>query len=257
MKRTDPRCIFLTGVSSGIGKALALHYAAPGVTLGLVARREDKLRETGRACEEKGATVWLYTEDVTDRAAMQDAADAFNAATDGADLVIANAGTSMGGHMRHVYTDAEALQRVINVNLCGVINTVVPFLQDALEKKRAAHFAAVGSVAGFRGLPGGSYSASKAGLKTMMDTWRLVYRGTGMRFTTICPGYVESEMTGQDAFAPKRMLPAARGAAMVARGLRRGVKTLVFPPMYIPATWVLPYLPDALLWLGTRSRMEA
>jgi NAD(P)-dependent dehydrogenase (short-subunit alcohol dehydrogenase family) len=256
MRKPATRHIFITGASSGIGEALARHYAAPGITLGLAARRVDKLEDVQRACEDRGAVVMVYAVDVSDRVAMQGAATGFTAATGGADLVIANAGTSMGGHMRHVYHDAGALQRVIEVNLCGVIHTIAPFLQDALENKRPMHLAAVGSVAGFRGLPGGSYSASKAGVKTMMDSWRLVYRGTGLRFTTLCPGYVESEMTGRDAFAPKRMLPAAKGAAMVARALQRGVKTYVFPPRYLPATWLLPFLPDALLRLGIQGRMQ-
>src|SRR5437879_1554308 len=59
-------------------------------------------------------------------------------------------------------------------------------------------------------------AASKAGLKVMMD-WRLVFGRQGMRFTTICPGFTESEMTAQDVFAPARILPAAKAASLIAR----------------------------------------
>jgi len=260
----EPKHIFITGASSGIGKALALHYAAPGVALGLVARREELLKALKAECEAKGAAVFLYPLDVTHRAGMAEAACHFNEAAGGADLVIANAGISVAGHKTQTYYDVDALNRLLEVNLIGAVNTIVPFLKYAVETPRPMHLAAVGSVAGFRSLPGGSYSASKAGLKTMMDTWRLVFRRQdhggvtppALRFTTICPGYTESEMTHRDAFAPSRMLPASKAALLIAQALKRGTKTFVFPARYRPATFFLPWIPDALLWLGIRSRME-
>ena len=252
----EPKCIYITGVSSGIGRALALHYAAPGVTLGLLARRAERLREVERECTDRGATVLLYPLDVTDRAGMVEAARHFSAASGGADLVIANAGTTSYGHTRDAYYDLEKLSRVLEVNLIGVVNTIVPFLKDAVTTGHPMHLAAVGSVAGFRALPSGSYSASKAGLKVMMDTWRLVFGRRGIRFTTICPGFTESEMTAKDVFAPSRMLPASKAAALIATALARGKKTFVCPARYRPVTVFRPWIPDALIWLGIRRRME-
>jgi NAD(P)-dependent dehydrogenase (short-subunit alcohol dehydrogenase family) len=256
MASSAPKRIYITGVSSGIGRALALHYAAPGVTLGLLARREERLREVERECADKGARVFRYPLDVTDRPGMLAAAAHFSAAGGGADLVIANAGTSSSGHARQAYYDIEAMSRVLEVNLIGVVNTLVPFLKDALRNGHPIHLAAVGSVAGFRALPNGGYSASKAGLKVMMDTWRLVFGPRGIRFTTICPGFTESEMTARDAFAPSRMLPASKAASLIAAALARGKKTFVFPARYRPVTLVLPWIPDALIRLGTRRKMK-
>lgn len=250
-----PKHIYITGVSSGIGKALALHYAAPGITLGLLARREELLQELAHTCAAKGAKVHLYPLDVTDRAAMIEAARHFCEATGGADLVIANAGTTTYGHNRQAYYDLDGMSRVLEVNLIGVLNTIVPFLKEAVTNKHPMHFAAVGSVAGFRALPNGSYSASKAGLKVLMDTWRLVFGHRGIRFTTICPGFTESEMTAKDAFAPTRMLAASTAATLIARGLARGKKTFVFPARYGPVTRLLPWIPDALIRLATGGTM--
>jgi len=256
MSLRSPKHIFITGVSSGIGKALALHYAAPDITLGLVARREDRLRDVERDCVAKGARVVLYPNDVTDRAAMLEAACHFSTASGGADLVIANAGTTSYGDTRQAYYDIDALSRVFEVNLIGVLNTIVPFLKEAVTASRPMDFAAVGSVAGFRALPSGSYSASKAGLKVLMDTWRLIFQPHGLRFTTICPGFIESEMTAKDAFAPAHMYPTAKAATLIANALARGKKTFVFPARYGPVTRLLPWLPDAVIRLATANKMR-
>ena len=107
---SKPKRIFITGASSGIGHALALHYAAPGVTLGLLARREELLKTLGTECEEKGARALQYPVDVTNRADMAESADHFISTAEGADLVIANAGASMQGQKLHIYLDAKALK---------------------------------------------------------------------------------------------------------------------------------------------------
>ncbi len=256
MTFSEPKRIYITGVSSGIGRALAVHYAAPGVTLGLLARRADRLHDVQQECAQRGAAVFVYPLDVTDRDGMAESIRHFSAATGGADLVIANAGTTSYGHTREAYYDIDKMSRVLEVNLIGVVNTIVPFLKEAVSSGQPMHLAAVGSVAGFRALPSGSYSASKAGLKVLMDTWRLVFGSRRMRFTTICPGFTESEMTAKDVFAPSHMLPAAAAASLIARALARGTKTFVFPARYRPVTFLLPWIPDVLIRLGIRKQMK-
>ena len=252
----SPSSIFITGVSSGIGKALALHYAVTGNTLGLVARREEKLQDVREACEAKGAKVFSYALDVVDREGVEAAVRDFTQASGGAELVIANAGTEYSGDRFENYYDVEKLSRVVEVNLIGVINTLGPFLKDAAESGRPMHLAALGSVAGFRALPNGSYGTSKVGVKMLLDTWRLVFGSAGVRFTTICPGYVQSEMSDRDPFAPKRQLPNTKAAAMIARALHRGTKTYVFPPKYKPLAALLPWIPDVFIRAGFQTKMK-
>ena len=84
--------IVITGTTSGIGKALALYYAQPGVTLGLIGRRQALLTTTATACIARGATVVPAALDVRDGAAMSAYAEQFVRQTQGIDLVIANAG---------------------------------------------------------------------------------------------------------------------------------------------------------------------
>jgi NADP-dependent 3-hydroxy acid dehydrogenase YdfG len=77
MTTNRPTRVFITGVSSGIGEGLALEYAAPGVTLGLVARRQERLLEVKKRCEQRGAAVLSYCVDVSDQAAIVKATSSF------------------------------------------------------------------------------------------------------------------------------------------------------------------------------------
>src|SRR5207302_10694431 len=92
--------IVITGTTSGIGKALALYYAQPGVTLGLIGRRQALLTTTATACTARGATVVPAALDVRDGAAMRAYAEQFVRQTQGIDLVIANAGVGEPDDLR-------------------------------------------------------------------------------------------------------------------------------------------------------------
>src|SRR5262249_45118554 len=137
--------VVITGASSGIGEALARHYAAQGAELALVARRRMEI--AGKS----------YQADVTDARAMAAVAEDFGLP----DLVIANAGVSAGTSGEDL-RDMTHLRRLLEVNVTGVATTLAAFA-PAMRKAGRGTLAAIASVAGFRGLAGnGAYSASKA-----------------------------------------------------------------------------------------------
>ncbi len=106
----------------------------------------------------------------------------------------------------------------------------------------------IGSVAGFRGLPGkGAYCASKAAVKTLMDAWRPVLRPHGIRVTTICPGFVESEMTADNPFPMPFLMGADRAARLIARAIARRRRTYVFPWQMRLVVPLLVRVPERLL----------
>ena len=239
--------IFLTGASSGIGAALALEYAAPGVTLGLVARRAELLAEVRAKAEAKGARVFVHVADVTDRAAMQQAAEAFLAEAGGADLVCANAG--IGGDVSAAAIERTAdMARVVEVNLLGVVNTLSPFI-PSMRARRAGHLAATGSVAGFAGIPAGSYSASKAGVKTWIDTLRVYLGGEGIALTTVCPGFIATPMTQGQPFPMPFLIPAEKAARLIRGALDARKRTYIFP---WPWRLVVPFMRLAPAWFLRR-----
>src|SRR5438552_387671 len=116
--------IVITGTTSGIGRALALHYAQPGVTLGLIGRRQDLLTTMATECTTRGATVIPAALDVQDEAAMRAYAEQFIYEAQGIDLVIANAG--VGDRDDLGSGNAAYHTRLLAVNVLGVLNAPPP-----------------------------------------------------------------------------------------------------------------------------------
>ena len=117
--------VFITGASSGIGAALANEFAKRGARLGLVARRRDALDRVAAALPGKHHTYMCV--DVTDKDALIGAAREFDAAVGGTDIVIANAGISVGVKTEF-YEDLEQFARVFDTNVIGMATTFHPFI---------------------------------------------------------------------------------------------------------------------------------
>lgn len=234
--------VFLTGASSGIGEALARHYAARGATLGLVARRADRLESLKASL---ATPVETYPADVRDLAAMQAAAAGFMERHGVPDLVIANAGVSHGTLTEHA-DDIDVFRQILEINVIGMVNAFHPFIAPMREARRGT-LAGVASVAGYRGLPGaGAYSASKAAAIRYCESLRVELRGTGVRVATICPGYIATPMTAKNPYPMPFIIPADEFARRFARAIDGGRGYAVIPwPMAIVAK-VLAVLPNAL-----------
>ena len=238
--------IFLTGASSGIGAALARHYAAQGASLGLLARRADKLAALADELHARhGTHCSLHVADVADAAAMQQAASDFLQAGGAPDLVIANAGISVGTLTQEI-EDLPAFRRVLETNVLGLVHTFAPFL-PAMLARRQGTLVGIASVAGVRGLPGaGAYSASKAAAIAYLESLRIELRGSGVKVVTLSPGYVATPMTEKNPYPMPFILPADEAARRMARLIAAGRRHAVLPwPMAIVAK-VLRLMPDAL-----------
>jgi short-subunit dehydrogenase len=221
-----PTAIVLTGASSGIGAALARHYAASGVELTLIARREDLLTKLATELQARGARVWVRPADVTGAEAMARIAAELLDRSGAPDLVIANAG--VGGKKTLLTTTPEQVATTFGVNVLGVVNTLLPFLPAMVERGTGV-VAAVSSMAGHRALPRSSvYSASKAAVITLMDGLRMELRGTGVHAMTLCPGYVRTPMTERVRNKPFLMEPEA-AARVMAHAIAQRRRTYSFP----------------------------
>ncbi|MDD5250912.1 MAG: SDR family oxidoreductase [Rhodocyclaceae bacterium] len=241
MRGRAPR-IFLTGASSGLGAALAHHYAARGAVLGLVARRGDKLREV--AASLPGAHR-IYALDVADAAALARAATDFMADIGLPDIVIANAGVSVGTLTAEA-DDLPEFRRVVDTNLLGIVHTFAPFVAPLTAAGRGT-LAGVASVAGIRGLPGaGAYCASKAAAIAYLESLRVELRATGVKVVTLAPGYVATPMTAANPYPMPFMLPAAAAARRLARAIAGGRSYAVVPWQMAIVAKLLRLLPNAL-----------
>lgn len=217
--------VFITGASSGIGAALARHYAARGAVLGLVARRRDALTALVSSLPGEHA---IYIVDVADGPALQAAAADFVARFGLPDVVIANAGVSVGT-LTEEADDLPAFERVMRTNVLGMVATFQPFAAP-MRARGSGRLVGIASVAGIRGLPGaGAYSASKAAAIAYLESLRVELHGSGVRVVTIAPGYIETPMTAVNRYPMPFMLPVDEAARRFVLAIDAGVTYTVIP----------------------------
>jgi len=237
------RSVFITGANSGIGAALARHYAAEGARVGLFARRQPELDALASALPP--GTTATYSGDVRDAAALAAAAADFMERFGTPDIVIASAGVSRGALTDHG-EDLATFRAIFDTNVLGLVHTFHPFLASMRAARRGA-LIGVASVAGFRGLPGsGAYSASKAAAITYLESLRLELRGSGVAVLTICPGYIATPMTARNPYPMPFLIGSDKAARLIARAVSRRRRFYVFPwPMALVGR-VLRILPRPL-----------
>jgi NAD(P)-dependent dehydrogenase (short-subunit alcohol dehydrogenase family) len=218
--------VFVTGASSGIGAALARHYARAGAQLGLLARRAEVL--TALAGSLVPAATAVYACDVRDEQALRAATADFASRFGTPDIVIASAGVSFGT-LTAQREDNAAFRTIMETNLLGVLHSFQPFL-PAMRAARSGKLVGIASVAGFRGLPGaGAYSASKAAAISYLESLRVELFGSGVEVITICPGYIATPMTAGNPYPMPFLLPVDEAARLIARAIGLGRRFYVLP----------------------------
>lgn len=242
-----PRHILITGASQGIGRALARLYARPGTHLSLFARSAERLEEVAADCRGLGATVCPNILDVTDAAGM---ALAIGEALERApiDILIANAG--IGGAQAMAGPSGEvpsATRELVNVNFMGVVNTVTPALA-AMTARGRGQIVIVSSLAGHIPMPSSpAYSASKAGARTYGIALDRLVRGSGVRVCVVSPGFVETTMSESLSMELPHLVPVEKAARIIAEGVAKGRREIIFPWQMALIARVLALLPDRLL----------
>jgi short-subunit dehydrogenase len=235
--------LFLTGASSGIGEALARHYASQGATLGLFARRADVLEALARSLG--SATVRMYPGDVRDAEALRAAAADFMQRHGTPDVVIANAGVSRGT-LTELAEDLPAFRAVLETNVLGIVHTFQPFVEP-MRDRGSGTLCGIASVAGFRGIPGsGAYSASKAAAIAYLESLRVELAPAGVAVVTVCPGYVATPMTARNPYRMPFLMRPDAAARAIARAIAARRRFYVLP---WPMAWVgraLRIMPRAL-----------
>lgn len=241
--------LFITGASSGIGAALAQHYAQQGAALGLVARRQPVLAQL-RANLPHPERHRLYALDVNDHAALAAAAEDFIAAGDGVDVVIASAGISHGTLTEHA-EDRRVFEHIFATNVLATVATFAPFIasmkRSAQTGRSDLRLVGIGSVAGIRGLPGGgAYSGSKAALISYCESLRVELRASGIKVVTLVPGYIDTPMTQVNRYKMPFLMPAHKFAAIAAAAIERGSSYRVIPWQMGVVAKLLRLLPNGL-----------
>lgn len=245
------KVVFLTGASSGIGAALALEYAKTGAKLALTARRLDLLEKVKADCEKVGAKVSVYQCDVTDHQAVQKTVAEIYKNFGQIDMVIANAGVS--GSFKAEKLQAEAATQIIDVNVNGLINTVAAVLPKMLERNSGT-IVGVSSLASYISFPQSYiYCGSKSAVSAILSGLRLELLKTNIQVTTICPGYIRTDMTAANRFHMPFLMDVDVAARRIVRAVQRGAAVYDFPQRMRWIIRIASCLPESLIALPFRS----
>ena len=243
--------ILITGSSSGIGEAVARQYLEQGSHVGLCGRDQARLQ---KACEDHPGALPLSF-DIADAGAVRSAFLAFAEAHGSIDRIILNAGT-------HTPTDAasfslEDYARTMQINYIGTLNCLAPAI-DILRSQGYGQLVLMGSVAGYKGLPGaGGYCASKSAIMRLAETLRVELLELGIDVRLISPGFVKTPLTDLNEFSMPFLMEVDEAADRIVRGLRTRRFEIAFPRRF---AWLLKLnasLPASIyFWLARRMLRE-
>ena len=240
-----PPLAFITGASSGIGQALAWRFYEAGYSLALVARRTGEIEAWAQRQSLEAARFRIYSADVADTASIVAAGQACNAAQGVPDVVIANAGISVGVDTA-VLEDIEVIAQTFATNNTGMAATFHPFV-EGMTRRGSGTLVGIGSVAGIRGLPGhGAYCASKAAVISYCESLRGELRPSGVKVVTICPGYIDTPLTKENRYSMPFLMQPGDFADKAFAAITAGVSYRVIPWQMGVVAKLLRFLPNPL-----------
>ncbi|MBS1180080.1 MAG: short-chain dehydrogenase [Proteobacteria bacterium] len=249
--------VFITGASSGIGQALAQRFASEGWRLALVARRGAELQAWADAQGLDASRARVYAADVRDVRSIVDACRACLAAQGLPDVVVANAGISVGIDTAD-FDDLEVLRATFETNNIGMAATFHPFV-DAMRQRGSGRLVGIASVAGIRGLPGhGAYCASKAAAISYCESLRGECAPSGVRVVTLLPGYIDTPLTRGNRYSMPFLMPAEAFAERAFAAIVAGDSYRVIPWQMGVLAKLLRLLPNAVFdrALSKRQRKQ-
>ncbi len=228
------KSIFITGATTGIGFELAKLYVKEGHRVGVCGRDLSKLADPYRS------RFSCYEVSVTDEAKLRESIEDF-ASNGGLDIIMANAGISHGSKTK--MPDFAATKKIFDINVYGVLNTFAPAI-DIFVKQGHGHLVATASVAGFVGLPGAAaYSASKAAVISLCESYSLDLKKEGISVTAICPGFIDTPLTRKNDHSMPFLMPVEKGAKKIKRAIDKKKNLYVFPWQMATVIHILRRLP--------------
>ena len=231
---------WVTGASSGIGRAVAVALARRGYAVVVTARRGDLLQTI--AAEAPGARIVVEPGDVTDAAGMAALVARIEAAHGGIALAFLNVGVYTPDGLDDI--GGAAFRQTFDVNIGGTVNCLAPLLM-AMRARGRGQVAINASVAGYGGLPRSTaYGASKAALINMAASLAPALAAAGVTMQVVCPGFVKTPATDKNDFPMPFIMDVEPAAARICDGFERGGFEIAFPrrlAWLLKAANMLPY----------------
>lgn len=231
---------WVTGASTGLGRAIALRLASGGCRVAISARSADKLA----ALAAEHPSLVPFPLDVTDTEATAAVAEQIIAQMGVPDLVVLNAG--IGVFKNSARLDANLFRRAIETNTIGIANALAPIV-PGMVARGSGHIALMGSLASYRGFPRAAhYAPTKAAVKSLAECLRCDLEEKGIDITLISPGYIETDLTEGIEVPKPGLMGLAPAVDRIMRGLEGRRYEIAFP-------WHIAYL----VKLGARVWSEA
>ncbi len=230
--------IWITGASSGIGKAVAKKFASEGWKVAVSARRKELLDELA-----KDQNITSFPLDVTNRTQISDVFKRILSEFGNLDLCLFSSGTYEPKDEQNI--DPDKIKNVMNVNFLGVIDCVKA-VEDFFKKKKSGHISIVSSIAGYRGLPNSSgYGPSKAALTNFSESIYFDFKKFGVRVSIVSPGFIKTPLTDKNEFPMPFLKTPEYAAEKIFKGLIKSSSFEIHFPKGLTLTLkflrILPY----------------
>ena len=235
------KSIWITGASSGIGKALALKFAKEGWQVAASARREDLLNKIAESNE----NISSFPLDVTDSEKCKDVFEQIKNKLKSIDICFFSTGTWDPKKEKEI--DIDQMKKVMNVNFFGTLNCIKA-VEKYFRQKNTGHISIVSSIAGYRGLPNSTGSgASKAALNNLAESLYFDFGRNNVRVSLVSPGFIKTQMTDKNDFKMPFLKTAEYAADKIYKGLINGSSFEIdFPKELTLILKFLKILPDSL-----------
>ena len=195
MNSLENHIAVVTGAGRGIGRAIALKFAAAGADVAVVSRTQENSEKVAAEIRALGRKAWAHAVDVADAAAVTAAAEKILAEAGKVDILVNNAGVTRDGLLMRM-PDAD-WDTVLNTNLKGAFLVTKAFVRSFI-KQRSGRIINISSVIGLIGNAGQSnYAASKAGLIGFTQSTARELASRGITANAIAPGFIETDMTSE------------------------------------------------------------
>ncbi len=245
------KVVLITGASSGIGRALAIQLSRKGAAVGLLARRAEVLKQVAEDIESCGGRALVLPADVTDAAAVRNAARELRQHFGPIDVLVANAGISVNTFVPDLCE--KKIAELININVTGVVNSVSAVLPDMVSRG-SGHLVGNSSLAAYRGLPKtAAYCASKAAVSSFMEAIRIDLRGSGVDVTIIHPGFVKTSLIEHIRRTPY-VMELDHAVRKIIRAIEKRKKRYSFPWQLATVARACKIMPTPMYdWFAERN----